>query len=500
LAIDHPLHGKSSIEPDAGAQAPMSDATRSDTDAEALSDGLDSLSVFPSEAEIGGTGSGLPDAWIYDEDVYASARPLTDPFVETMREPAAAFAPHAQDIADLLKNHEAQLDALTGLQNLCRGMVERLVQTEQSLRRAEDLAADRSTRIDEVLIRTENAIGTVQGSVAEIDKTLHELCVTIVKRSTATEEILRRVDEFVADRTLQQLAARIDTRLADTAAEVHQIERLMRGVGFREFAASVDSRLLRTEETVRRIERMLEATAASQIDSVNLDRISGERTTGLQTQRAWTALTRVVRSGQDRATYAWNQATTRIDVSRMAARAAGVLLLLVVLSLVTVRVDDLGIGLHGSSKSSGDRPVPPVESVIVPAVEAALLTAVPRTTPQPVKQAEPTTAVAAVVARPRQTRRQSASQGGARDETEVAQTAASSQYFGTLEIASTPSGASVFVNGRAVGVTPLTLPRQRAGSLALTITRAGFNRWSSAVQVRSGVSTEVNATLLPEGP
>ena len=190
----------------------------------------------------------------------------------------------------------------------------------------------------------------------------------------------------------------------------------------------------------------------------------------------------------------------RVDVSRMAARAAGALLLLVVLSLVTVRLDDLRIGLRGSSKSSGDRPVPPVETVIVPAVETALLTAAPRTTPQAVPQAEPRIPAAAVVARPRQTRRQIASQGGARDETEVTQTASSGQYFGTLEIASTPSGASVFVNGRAVGVTPLILPRQRAGSLALTITREGFNRWSSAIQVRSGVSTEVNATLLPEGP
>lgn len=500
MAIDHPLHGKSSIEPDAGAQAPASDVTRSDTDAEALSDGIDSLSVFPSEAEGVGTGSGLPDAWIYNEDVYASARPLTEPFVETRGEPAAPSAPDAQDIADLLRNQEAQLDALTGLQSLCRGMVERLVQTEQSLRRAEDLATDRSTRIDEILIWTENALDTVQGSVAGIDKTLHELCVTTVKRSAATEEILRRVDEFVADRTLQQLAARIDTRLADTTAEVHQIERLMRGVGFREFAASVDSRLLRTEEAVRRIERMLEATAAREIDSVNIDRISGKRETGLQAQRAWTALTRGVRSGQDRATYIWNQATMRIDVSRMAARAAGALLLLVVLSLVTVRLDDLRIGLHGSSKSSGDRPAPPVESVIVPAVETALMTAAPWTTPQAVPQAELRTLAAAVVVRPRQTRRQIASQGGARDETEVTQTASSGQYFGTLEIASRPSGASVFVNGRAVGVTPLTLPRQRAGSLALTITREGFNRWSSAIQVRSGVSTEVNATLLPEGP
>ena len=380
MAIDDPLPGKSPIEPDAGAQAPVSDVIRSDADAEALSDGIDSLSAFPSETEGVGTGSGVPDAWIYDEDVYASARPLIDPLVEPRGEPAAPPAPYAPDTADLLRNQEAQLDALTGLQDLCRGMVERLVQTEQSLRRAEDLAADRSTRIDEIPIRTENALGTVLGSVAEIDKTLHELCVTIVKRSAATEEILRRVDEFVADRTLQQLAARIDTRLADTTAEVHEIDRLMRGVGFREFAARVDSRLLRTEEAVRRIERMLEATAARQIDSVNLDRTSGKRTNGRQAQRAWTALTKVVRSGGDWATFVRNQATMQTDVSRMAARAAGVLLLLGVLSLVTVRLDDLRIGLHGSSRSSGAPPVPPVESVIVPAVQAALLTAAPPTT------------------------------------------------------------------------------------------------------------------------
>jgi uncharacterized protein YcbK (DUF882 family) len=497
LAIDHPLYGKSATEPDAGAPAPESDVTRSDADAEAQSDGFDSLSVFPSEME--GTGPGVADAWIYDEDVYATARSLTAPLVETRSESAAASDPHAQDTADLLRNQEVELDALTGLQHLCRGMVERLVQTEQSLRRAEDLAADRSTRSDEILIRTENALGTVQSSVAQIDKTLHELCVTIGKRSAATEEMLRRVDEFVADRTLQQLAARIDARLADTTAEVHQIERLLRGDGFREFSARIDSRLLRTEEAVRRIERMLEATAARQIDRMDGDRPSGKRRMGLHAHWAWTGLTNVVRSGQDRATYLWNQVTRRIDASRMAARAAGALLLLVVLSLATVRLDDL-IGLHGSSGSSAARPAPPVESVIVPAVEAALLTAA-STTPPAVRQAEPATSVvAAVVARPRPARRQSASQGRAREETEAVQTASSSQYFGTLEIASTPPGASVFVNGRAVGVTPLTLTRQRAGSLAVQITREGFNRWSSAVLVRSGSSTEVNATLLPEGP
>jgi hypothetical protein len=68
---------------------------------------------------------------------------------------------------------------------------------------------------------------------------------------------------------------------------------------------------------------------------------------------------------------------------------------------------------------------------------------------------------------------------------------------GDLSITSTPAGATVSINGRAVGVTPLVLNGRPAGSVAVQIARDGFERWSASIQVRSGQMTNVAATLRP---
>jgi hypothetical protein len=72
--------------------------------------------------------------------------------------------------------------------------------------------------------------------------------------------------------------------------------------------------------------------------------------------------------------------------------------------------------------------------------------------------------------------------------------------LGSLAIASEPSGATVFVDGQRVGVTPLELPASKAGSLALQITRNGFQRWTAAIQVPAGQLTQVTVTLQPSAP
>jgi hypothetical protein len=68
-------------------------------------------------------------------------------------------------------------------------------------------------------------------------------------------------------------------------------------------------------------------------------------------------------------------------------------------------------------------------------------------------------------------------------------------FVGTLSIASVPSGASVSLNGKPAGVTPLKLPRQRAGSLAVQIRHVGFEPWSAAVVVPADQLTHVTAKL-----
>ena len=70
-------------------------------------------------------------------------------------------------------------------------------------------------------------------------------------------------------------------------------------------------------------------------------------------------------------------------------------------------------------------------------------------------------------------------------------------FVGTLSITSVPPGASVSINGKAAGVTPLRLPRQRAGSLAVQIAQDGFERWSAAVRVPADQLTQVTAMLRP---
>jgi PEGA domain len=502
LATDDPFPGASSIEPGVGAQAPTSDlATRSDREAWAPSDdGVDSLLLFPSETEVDGGGLGVPESWTYEVPVGTTVTQVTGRVIETRTTSVASRIPDPQTI-ELFRNLEGRLGTLAGLNDLCRSIDERLVRAEHALQRTEDRASDhefldRCTRIDERLGRTEDALQTVQGAVVEIDKTLHELCANIVKGSDGTEEVLRRMEAFVADRTLHQLAARIDTRLADTTAEVQQIERLVGGGELRELSAGINGRLVRTEETLRRIERMLQAAGPGQVNAVGHQSAPAMRAVRLGMERARNAVVTCGRAAQPLAAYVWNrvnQITGRINARRVTARVAGVLLLLGVLSLVSVRLDDPGIRFNGTS-TSGDRPVPPVQAMI-PAVEAAPLAA-----PQKTPIAESRPLEAPPVSGPRRASTQRPPRETASAKIAATRPAPPAQYVGTLEIESKPSGAAVFLNGRAVGVTPLKLSRQRAGSLALQLTHKGFKRWSAAVQVRSGVSTEVTATLLPDGP
>ena len=78
--------------------------------------------------------------------------------------------------------------------------------------------------------------------------------------------------------------------------------------------------------------------------------------------------------------------------------------------------------------------------------------------------------------------------------------AAPVRFVGDLSINSTPQGARVLVNGRAVGVTPLTLREQRAGSVAVQIASEGFERWTASVQIPAGRVTNIAATLRASRP
>ena len=69
------------------------------------------------------------------------------------------------------------------------------------------------------------------------------------------------------------------------------------------------------------------------------------------------------------------------------------------------------------------------------------------------------------------------------------------QFRGSLVVSSRPSGASVFLNGRSVGTTPLVLRNQAAGSRAVRVAMDGYESWSSAVRVVADTETRLRAEL-----
>jgi serine/threonine protein kinase len=68
-------------------------------------------------------------------------------------------------------------------------------------------------------------------------------------------------------------------------------------------------------------------------------------------------------------------------------------------------------------------------------------------------------------------------------------------FVGSLSISSRPRGATVILDGRVVGVTPLTLPEVAAGSHAVRLELEGYRAWSVSAQVVAGQQKKVNASL-----
>jgi hypothetical protein len=73
-------------------------------------------------------------------------------------------------------------------------------------------------------------------------------------------------------------------------------------------------------------------------------------------------------------------------------------------------------------------------------------------------------------------------------------------FVGALQIDSTPQGAQVFVDRKAVGVTPVLVTDVSAGSHAVRVEADGHTPWSSAVRVVADRQTDVNTILSPSSP
>ena len=79
--------------------------------------------------------------------------------------------------------------------------------------------------------------------------------------------------------------------------------------------------------------------------------------------------------------------------------------------------------------------------------------------------------------------------------TPAAPSATVGRFVGALNVDSRPTGARVFLDGRLIGTTPLTMPTVGAGEHAIRIERDGYRRWSSSIRVVASENNRVTASL-----
>jgi PKD repeat protein len=69
---------------------------------------------------------------------------------------------------------------------------------------------------------------------------------------------------------------------------------------------------------------------------------------------------------------------------------------------------------------------------------------------------------------------------------------------GSIAVASSPSGATVSIDGSEKGTTPLTIQQVKAGSHTLAVGKDGYQDSAATITVNEGMTTSVSLTLVPE--
>jgi hypothetical protein len=69
------------------------------------------------------------------------------------------------------------------------------------------------------------------------------------------------------------------------------------------------------------------------------------------------------------------------------------------------------------------------------------------------------------------------------------------RFLGDLIVQSLPTGAKVFLDGKLIGMTPLSIRAVRAGEHAVRLEYDGYRRWSSVVRVVANEANRVTASL-----
>lgn len=71
------------------------------------------------------------------------------------------------------------------------------------------------------------------------------------------------------------------------------------------------------------------------------------------------------------------------------------------------------------------------------------------------------------------------------------------ESYGSIYVSSTPSGASVYLDGSYMGISPKTISSVTKGGHTLRLEKAGYNTWESSVTVNPGQTSYVYPTLQP---
>ena len=471
------------------------------------SERADSISMFPSEGpESEGIDLSSPDP----ADVTTRAHASQEQTV------AGTWNPQSRrwySVPVAIADDRAKLDAtwklgtyveaVATLQAVCTGIEKRLGQVEEILARTEGFVADRtlhelSTRIAARLTETEDALRHIETVVTSGPPdellALQTLGANIDKRLAHVEEALGRTEGLVTDRTLHVASAHIAARLTETESAVRRIESLVASGAVAELSARVDAAFAHTDDVLRRIEAALESR--SDVPSINRGAVAQEdpwqvvsTTIERQTQPAGVAASAPPRPSQ--APWRLNPSIVvrKLPGAERIARLAAVT---VVLVGVLIFVAPTRVPINVNVATPPDPALPPREEQqpAGPVVEPEPLAQAPegKPTPPTSPSTQPTTRGASAPA----PRRRAAART---TEDATAPPAAPVRFVGDLSITSTPQGARVVVNGRAVGVTPLILREQRAGSVAVQIASEGFERWSASVQIPAGQVTNIVATL-----
>jgi hypothetical protein len=69
------------------------------------------------------------------------------------------------------------------------------------------------------------------------------------------------------------------------------------------------------------------------------------------------------------------------------------------------------------------------------------------------------------------------------------------QFTGWLIVDSRPIGARVFLDGREIGTTPLSIGEVAAGEHAVRLEREGYRRWTASIRVVTGERNRITASL-----